>query len=158
MKLKKLMNDFLQNYLEENGIQFEDWSINVNNQDGFGDYSSNIALKLTKQLIKFKISMDILFVGFADIVHHAAQLDEGASCALRKPSAGPNSGPTFNETGNCIMYSKRIVGPLIKEMIGDTMKVKMMYTHLITQKEEGSKFSEIIGERVFKDSTYVILK
>ena len=49
MKLKKLMNDFLQNYLEENGIQFEDWSINVNNQDGFGDYSSNIALKLTKQ-------------------------------------------------------------------------------------------------------------
>tara|TARA_B100001769_G_scaffold69443_1_gene51790 strand:- start:723 stop:1382 length:660 start_codon:yes stop_codon:yes gene_type:complete len=35
----------------------------------------------------------------------------------------PNSGPTFNETGNCIMYSKRIVGPLIKEMIGDTIRI-----------------------------------
>ncbi len=57
MKLKKLMNDFLQNYLEENGIQFEDWSINVNNQDGFGDYSSNIALKLTKQLKKAPIEI-----------------------------------------------------------------------------------------------------
>ena len=50
-----------------------------------------------------------------------------------------------------------VIAP-IKEMVGDTMKIKMMYTHLITQKEEGSKFSDIIGERVFKDSTYVILK
>ena len=50
MKLKSLMNDFLQNYLDANDIKFEDWSINVNNQDGFGDYSSNIALKLTKIL------------------------------------------------------------------------------------------------------------
>ena len=38
------------------------------------------------------------------------------------------------------------------------MKIKMTYTHSITQKEEGSKFSEIIGQKVFKDSTYVILK
>ena len=29
----------------------------------------------------------------------------------------------FNETGNCTMYSKRIVGPLIREMIGDTIKI-----------------------------------
>ena len=35
----------------------------------------------------------------------------------------PGSGPTFNETGNCAMYSKRIVGPLIKEMVGDTIKI-----------------------------------
>ena len=50
MKLKQLMNDFLRDYLKENDIKFEDWSINVSNQDNFGDYSSNIALKLTKQL------------------------------------------------------------------------------------------------------------
>ena len=50
MKLKQLMNDFLRDYLKENDIKFEDWSINVSNQDSFGDYSSNIALKLTKQL------------------------------------------------------------------------------------------------------------
>ena len=35
----------------------------------------------------------------------------------------PKSGPTFSETGNCILYSKRIVGPLIREMIGDTLKI-----------------------------------
>ena len=44
MKLKSLMNDFIQNYLDENAIKFEDWNISINNQDGFGDYSSNIAL------------------------------------------------------------------------------------------------------------------
>ena len=35
----------------------------------------------------------------------------------------PKSGPTFSETGNCILYSKRIVGPLIRKMIGDTLKI-----------------------------------
>ena len=36
----------------------------------------------------------------------------------------PQSGPTPSETGeNCILYSKRIVGPLIREMIGDTIKI-----------------------------------
>lgn len=68
--------------------------------------------------------------------------------------------PTINESS----YSDTKTGVVntviapIQEMIGDTMKIKMMYTHLITQKEEGSKFSDIIGEKVFKDSTYVILK
>ena len=50
-----------------------------------------------------------------------------------------------------------VIAP-IQEMVGDTMKIKMTYTHSITQKEEGSKFFEIIGEIVFKDSTYIILK
>ena len=31
--------------------------------------------------------------------------------------------PTLLETGNCIMYSKRIVGPLIQEMIGDILTI-----------------------------------
>ena len=35
----------------------------------------------------------------------------------------PKSGPTPTETGNCILYSKRIVGPLIREMVGDTLKI-----------------------------------
>ena len=57
MNLKQLMNGFLQDYLNENDIQFEDWSINVNNQDSFGYYSSNIALKLSKQLKKSPIKI-----------------------------------------------------------------------------------------------------
>lgn len=68
--------------------------------------------------------------------------------------------PTINESSYSDTETgivNTVIAP-IQEMVGDTMKIKMMYTHLITQKEEGSNFSEIIGERVFKDSTYVILK
>ena len=57
MKLKKLMNDFLQDYLDQNKIEFTEWSVNVNNQEGFGDYSSNIALKLAKILKKAPIEI-----------------------------------------------------------------------------------------------------
>ena len=57
MKLKKLMNDFLQDYVKQNKIEFSEWSINVNNQEGFGDYSSNIALKLAKILKKSPIEI-----------------------------------------------------------------------------------------------------
>jgi len=57
MKLKKLMNDFLQDYLKQNEIEFSEWGVNVNNQEGFGDYSSNIALKLAKILKKSPIDI-----------------------------------------------------------------------------------------------------
>ena len=57
MKLKKLMNDFLQDYLYQNKIEFSEWSVNVNNQEEFGDYSSNIALKLAKILKKAPIEI-----------------------------------------------------------------------------------------------------
>ncbi|MFT4753232.1 MAG: hypothetical protein ACI85Q_000770 [Salibacteraceae bacterium] len=58
-----------------------------------------------------------------------------------------------NETG----IVNTVIAP-IQEMIGDTMKIKMTYIHSITQKEEGSNSFDIIGQRIFKDSTYVILK
>ena len=57
MKLKKLMHDFLQDYLNQNKIEFSEWSVNVNHQEGFGDYSSNIALKLAKILKKAPIEI-----------------------------------------------------------------------------------------------------
>ncbi len=57
MKLKKLIHNFLQDYLDQNKIEFSDWSVNVNNQEGFGDYSSNIALKLAKILKKAPIEI-----------------------------------------------------------------------------------------------------
>ena len=57
MKLKKLIHDFLQDYLNHKKIKFSEWSVNVNNQEGFGDYSSNIALKLAKILKKAPIEI-----------------------------------------------------------------------------------------------------
>jgi len=64
-----------------------------------------------------------------------------------------NSSYTDENTG----IVNAVIAP-IQEMIGDTMKIKMTYTHSITQKEEGSSFFEIIGKKVYKDSTYIILK
>jgi len=68
--------------------------------------------------------------------------------------------PTINSSG----YSDpetgvfhTVIAP-IREMVGDTMKIKVEYTHTISSKEEGSMFFEILGERIFKDSTYIILK
>src|SRR6056300_2075382 len=52
MTLHDLMKNFIQDYFNVNKIEFNDWSINPNTQKGFGDYSSNVALKLTKLLKK----------------------------------------------------------------------------------------------------------
>ena len=57
MNIKKLMHDFLQDYLNQNEIEFLEWRVNVNNKEGFGDYSSNIALKLAKILKKAPIEI-----------------------------------------------------------------------------------------------------
>ena len=68
--------------------------------------------------------------------------------------------PTINESS----YSDSETGIVntvivpIREMVGDTMKIKLTYTHSITQKEEGSMFFSTVGKKVFKDSVYVILK
>ena len=68
--------------------------------------------------------------------------------------------PTINENSYTEQQTgivNTVIAP-IQEMIGDTMKIKMTYIHSITQQEEGSNSFDIIGERIFKDSTYVILK
>ena len=79
MKLKKLMNDFLQDYLDQNKIEFSEWSVNVNNQEGFGDYSSNIALKLTKILKKAPIEIA------EDIANHSNVSENVFSLSASKP-------------------------------------------------------------------------
>lgn len=39
-----------------------------------------------------------------------------------------NSGPTPIETNNCVMIGKKIVGPILREMIGDTLKIYSITT------------------------------
>jgi len=64
-----------------------------------------------------------------------------------------SSSYTNSETG----VFNTVIAP-INEMVGDTMKIKVEYTHLISSNEEGSMFFEILGEKIYKDSTYIILK
>ncbi len=67
-------------------------------------------------------------------------------------------------TINTSSYTEELTGKFntviapIREMIGDTMKIKVEYSHLVTSKEEGSMFFDIEGVKIFKDSTYIILK
>jgi len=56
-----------------------------------------------------------------------------------------NSSYTDENTG----IVNTVIAP-IQEMIGDTMKIKMTYTHSITQKEEGSSFFEIMAKKFTK--------
>jgi len=64
-----------------------------------------------------------------------------------------SSGYTNSETG----VFNTVIAP-IREMVGDTMQIKVEYSHLITSKEEGSMFFDSEGVKIFKDSTYIILK
>ena len=61
--------------------------------------------------------------------------------------SNPKSGPSPTVTDNCVMYSKRIIGPLIREMIGDTIKI---YSE--TYFDCGEDF------RIVKDSLSVIIE
>ena len=68
--------------------------------------------------------------------------------------------PTINSSGYSDSESgvfNTVIGP-VREMKGDTMKIVVQYTHSITSKEEGSKFFSTLGNKVFKDSTYIVLK
>jgi len=67
MKLKQHMNNFLQDFLNKEKIEFRDWNISVNNQEGYGDYSSNIALKLAKILKKSPIEIAKKIAGHQNI-------------------------------------------------------------------------------------------
>ena len=68
--------------------------------------------------------------------------------------------PTINSSGYSDSESgvfNTVIGP-VREMKGDTMKIVVQYTHSITSKEEESKFFSTLGNKVFKDSTYIVLK
>lgn len=64
-----------------------------------------------------------------------------------------SSSYTDEETG----IGNSVIGA-IPEMRNDTMKIVVKYNHLITRKEEGSMYYEVIGERIIQDSVLIILR
>jgi len=50
-----------------------------------------------------------------------------------------------------------VIAP-IRNMEGDTMKITAEYVHSITAQEEDSNFFSTIGQKLIKDSVYVILE
>jgi len=68
--------------------------------------------------------------------------------------------PTINEnsyTDDNTGIFNTVIAP-IREMEGDTMKITVEYVHSITAQEEDSNFFSTIGQKIIKDSVYVILE
>jgi len=56
------LESFIENYLTDNGYSISNWNVSSNSREGFGDYSSNIALILSKKVGKnpMEIAEDIV--------------------------------------------------------------------------------------------------
>lgn len=68
--------------------------------------------------------------------------------------------PTINQssyTNDNTGVFNTVIAP-IRNMEGDTMKITAEYVHSITAQEEDSNFFSTIGQKLIKDSVYVILE
>ena len=68
--------------------------------------------------------------------------------------------PTINQssyTDDNTGVFNTVIAP-IRNMKGDTMKITAEYVHSITAQEEDSNFFSTIGQKIIKDSVYVILE
>lgn len=68
--------------------------------------------------------------------------------------------PTINQssyTDDNTGVFNTVIAP-IRNMEGDTMKITSEYVHSITAQEEDSNFFSTIGQKLIKDSVYVILE
>ena len=47
--IQKKLESFINEYLKNQDYEISNWSVAINTREGFGDYSSNIALILSKK-------------------------------------------------------------------------------------------------------------
>ena len=50
--IQKILETFIERYLKNNELTVSNWNVSINTKEGFGDYSSNIALILGKKIGK----------------------------------------------------------------------------------------------------------
>ena len=50
--IQKILEAFIERYLKNNELTVSNWNVSINTKEGFGDYSSNIALILGKKIGK----------------------------------------------------------------------------------------------------------
>lgn len=55
--IQKKLEAFIEGYLKKNDLTVSNWNISINTKEGFGDYSSNIALILGKKIDKNPIDI-----------------------------------------------------------------------------------------------------
>ena len=48
--IQKKLESFISEYLKANDLEIQNWNVSANTKQGFGDYSSNIALVLSKKV------------------------------------------------------------------------------------------------------------
>lgn len=47
---------------------------------------------------------------------------------------------------------------MIPEMVGDTMMIKVQYTHMIMRKDKDSIWGDLIGKKIIRDSIQIVFK
>ena len=55
--IEKTLKSFIEGYLKNNNLTLSNWNVSINTKEGFGDYSSNIALILGKKIGKNPIDI-----------------------------------------------------------------------------------------------------
>ena len=55
--IEKTLKSFIEGYLKNNDLTLSNWNVSINTKEGFGDYSSNIALILGKKIGKNPIDI-----------------------------------------------------------------------------------------------------
>ena len=58
------LESFISDYLKSNNFELSNWNVAINTREGFGDYSSNVALILSKKIGKNPMEIAEAIVGY----------------------------------------------------------------------------------------------
>ena len=108
--IQKILEAFIERYLKNNDLTVSNWNVSINTKEGFGDYSSNIALILGKKIGKNPM----------DIAEEIASLDNGEKNLFTLSATKPG----FVNFHISIDYYLEIIGDILDQDINFAKPVK----------------------------------
>ena len=108
--IQKILEAFIERYLKNNDLTVSNWNVSINTKEGFGDYSSNIALILGKKIGKNPM----------DIAEEIASLDNEEKNLFTLSATKPG----FVNFHISIDYYLEIIGDILDQDINFAKPVK----------------------------------
>ena len=108
--IQKILEAFIERYLKNNELTVSNWNVSINTKEGFGDYSSNIALILGKKIGKNPM----------DIAEEIASLDNEEKNLFTLSATKPG----FVNFHISIDYYLEIIGDILDQDINFAIPVK----------------------------------
>jgi len=108
--IQKILEAFIERYLKNNELTVSNWNVSINTKEGFGDYSSNIALILGKKIGKNPM----------DIAEEIASLDNEEKNLFTLSATKPG----FVNFHISIDYYLEIIGDILDQDINFAKPVK----------------------------------